>query len=1044
MGKLTSTTGKAGLYRRPLMPKETRKKAIQRINKIPEEKRTADHWWEIGENTVLNGLLQQDESLVSDGMKWLKKATQANPPSVAAFMDLAWLLMHRHLDMFALEYLEQATKLTIISRDLYAMLALCHSRLGNRELALKAVTRATLSAQATSFDYQLKTELENIESDAYIELARNVQLLKINPQDAFDAGFPIEEIYEIIRLISDQVPNGENNIGIIENSAEVDYLAKDYVAARQRLKRIVLSNEATAKSYVLLGLMAFKESDLDVAEQHYFKALELDPENHLAIVNYTTLRADKNDYAEDVVNRLIWAVENPNENDPKLSAIALTNLGNYYAAHGDFKQDIELQEASLRLYSDEKIPTPINLFATLLNLGRINRAEVIFEKYRKNFKHNDSYELAKMLLKMFKAAEKNPLYTLEIGFEILNSKLPLFNEHSLIPIVENAFEKAKQVPRDQREDFYLNLGYLSNAAGNKKISAECWNKLSLLTGNKRYYMNYAIDLLNLGEKERAGLILKELPDSALMENERTCSMSAVIYKALGQYSEARAILEKGLDISPTFSLLYSNLIGLAQLEEMRDSQQEILKSIIDRIDINTDNYNLRYFRGIAESLMGLIASAADQMLFCFFNKEESLNYQQMRQRDALKDETDVSDCFDIYAYKDAAKILYRAGRLSECQKLMITMRADSKLADGDSLVGLQTIARRSPDVIADKLILEGMGPQVPVLIELAIIAINDQDTLRAQEYLEQINQIPNSENYNHLEGKSQALVKAICAHCQYYTGHAQEALQSIKEAIIIDNQVPFVYETLIDIGGIDKIYKISNLIETRMKGSPWLKLRELSYLVEIGDFGKAVNIIKDYKSILTPLLPEGRYQSLLEAIVLSNTSIDAICPEWIEKLTKSHYDWNSKAYQLMKSGYNEAALIYLFKWLEDLMNMCFISFKERYASECYFDRDTPFSSFISGGNDKMNLGAMIKTLSIGLRPAKNQKPEQLIISFLQHKSHTLYMFLNHKGVDQLMTIAQIRNCLMHTTPVDPVETLKVRRLLLTDEGNIGEVGVAFS
>ena len=124
--------------------------------------------------------------------------------------------------------------------------------------------------------------------------------------------------------------------------------------------------------------------------------------------------------------------------------------------------------------------------------------------------------------------------------------------------------------------------------------------------------------------------------------------------------------------------------------------------------------------------------------------------------------------------------------------------------------------------------------------------------------------------------------------------------------------------------------------------------------------------------------------------------------------------------------------------------MCFISFKERYASECYFDRDTPFSSFISGGNDKMNLGAMIKTLSIGLRPAKNRKPEQLIISFLQHKSHTLHMFLNHKGIDQLMTIAQIRNCLMHTTPVDPVETLKVRRLLLTDEGNIGEVGVAFS
>lgn len=1050
MAKITHTRGKSGLYRRSLVPSKVRQKTIQRISGIPEAKRSSDHWWELGETIALNGLLKQDESLVQEGMKYLKKATQMDPPSVSAFMDLGWLLMYRQMELFALEYFEQAARLSSTSRDLYALLAICHARLGNREEALVSVKRATMSPEAVALDFELQAVLEDKDSDRFIEHAKNIRFLKISPEEALAAGFPVEEIFEVVRMINSMLPGGDDSVEAIESLAGIDYIAKDYESARARLERIVKSGEATAKSYVMLGLMAFKEGNEDAALVHYQKALELDDHNFLANVNYTSIKGTRQEYTQDVVGRMVWAVENQDEDDPRTSAAAMSNLGNYFALNGEFERDIELQESALRLYSDDSSVTPLNLFATLLTVGKVNRAGAILEKYRKNFKSHGFYSLAKPLLKTFKAMSKDPMLSLEIGYKILNDEMPFFNQQSLIPLVAQTLKNAKAVPSEYREDFYTNLGYLSNAVDCRDVSAECWKRLGTSTGDQTYFMNYAMDLSVSGQAEQAIQVLNDLDDSVKALNERTCSMSSVIYNQSGEPNKAREMLEKGFRHDPTFSLLYSNYFGLAQSEELVGQKDQMLQHAISLIPAETSNPNLQYHLARFKAEQGSIVDAAVLISTCFFLDGNPLSSQKMRQKDAHKDETDVSDLFDIWAYKAATQILYRAGRISECFQLLEVMRADPTLADGDSLVGLQSVARRAPDKTPDMDVLNGMGDQVPVLIEKAIGAIEQQDISAAQSILEQFDQMAQDgvdiADFNHLEGKPLAIIEALKAQCSHAMGHPKVALEHLQAAVKIDDQVPYVYETFIDVGGKDDpsfAYRIAPLVEKRLLGSPWIRLRELSAAFELSDYAKASELIKNYKAQLSTLLPTGRYQTYLEAILLGSDITSNEVPVWMQSLQEPHKTWLAKAFQLLVSEHEEASVIYLMKWFEDAVNQSFDQFKVRYQTECRFTRETPFSAFIEGARDKMNLGAMVKTLSIGIRPGSSTSPEHQLVAFLRKQSPGLNQILNWEGISQLRSIGELRNCLMHTTPVEPEEIHRIRGWLMRDNGELGELAELF-
>ena len=92
----------------------------------------------------------------------------------------------------------------------------------------------------------------------------------------------------------------------------------------------------------------------------------------------------------------------------------------------------------------------------------------------------------------------------------------------------------------------------------------------------------------------------------------------------------------------------------------------------------------------------------------------------------------------------------------------------------------------------------------------------------------------------------------------------------------------------------------------------------------------------------------------------------------------------------------------------------------------------------------MNLGAMVKTLSIGIRPGSSTSPEHQLVAFLRKQSPGLNQILNWEGISQLRSIGELRNCLMHTTPVEPEEIHRIRGWLMRDNGELGELAELFA
>ena len=92
----------------------------------------------------------------------------------------------------------------------------------------------------------------------------------------------------------------------------------------------------------------------------------------------------------------------------------------------------------------------------------------------------------------------------------------------------------------------------------------------------------------------------------------------------------------------------------------------------------------------------------------------------------------------------------------------------------------------------------------------------------------------------------------------------------------------------------------------------------------------------------------------------------------------------------------------------------------------------------------MNLGAMVKTLSIGIRPSAGESPEQLLVAYLRKQSSGLNQIMNWDGIARLRSVGELRNCLMHTTPVEPDEIHRIREWLMLDNGELGEIAELFT
>lgn len=86
-------TGELGIFDRDYPTATERQKVIVEIQSIPDVNRGPDEWWMLGEFLVYNGLMDEDDSLINEGIQALTQGANHPTPSPACLLDLAWILM---------------------------------------------------------------------------------------------------------------------------------------------------------------------------------------------------------------------------------------------------------------------------------------------------------------------------------------------------------------------------------------------------------------------------------------------------------------------------------------------------------------------------------------------------------------------------------------------------------------------------------------------------------------------------------------------------------------------------------------------------------------------------------------------------------------------------------------------------------------------------------------------------------------------------------------------------------------------------------------
>jgi hypothetical protein len=123
--------GELGVFDRAYPPKAERDRIIETIRTVPEEGRSPDQWWILGEYLVYGGLIEENEAVVNEGVGVLMRGASLAEPSTACLLDLAWILAFKGMDAMALPYIERASSMQPKSRDIAAMKAHIHMGMGD-------------------------------------------------------------------------------------------------------------------------------------------------------------------------------------------------------------------------------------------------------------------------------------------------------------------------------------------------------------------------------------------------------------------------------------------------------------------------------------------------------------------------------------------------------------------------------------------------------------------------------------------------------------------------------------------------------------------------------------------------------------------------------------------------------------------------------------------------------------------------------------------------------------------------------------------------
>jgi tetratricopeptide (TPR) repeat protein len=886
--------GEMGILAREYPPAAERRRVIEAIRAKPEDRRNSDDWWAIGEYLVLDGLLDEDDALLNQGIEALSRGAGSDPPSPACMMDLGWVLMSRGLDALALPHLVRATELAPRSRDAWTLRGWLHAGLGQRTAAIASFKSACALPAATDGDHKTLRDLEDGADPR--SLRAHVLLRKLEPENVRlahgrDPEAP-KAFLHTARMLLERDPD---NPRLLYLTANTRYVLGQYDRAKPLLERLLAIDPEHADALVTLALIAMKGGDRDRAVELYQRALAANPEHMLALTNLAAALQDVGEYhaARPLLER---ALQHDSRGNPHY-ATALDLYGNNVGAiEQDFVREAELHLRAVSMEPQRGL-FRANLVTALLSAGEIKRARQEWQAGKQLLRSVPNLDLLQGLMEAYSSDAPMP----EVYIELAQAVEEGMGVKAILPLVEKAWRWRRSAEPENAMALREQIGILAGRARKGELALEAWRELKTMSGGELFELNEAVELSHLGRHSEA----LEVIDRAPKLGKRAWTVTGNIRMQAGMRAAAVEAYRMALDRDEDFLLPLQSAVECAS--EL--GQPDLLKPFVDRLKEPrwAKDAGARLVLGEALLLQGKPSTAADTLL-SVLSQDGAIRTPEDIHAD-LQDPEDPTLLGVPHArfHYLLARACLRANRFRELAPLIQAVQSWARWTNGDWNVAYAEMLRLAGMPREASVAIESMAPQPPPMLTQALCALVLGEVERAAELASLVAADQQAERYSHPEGRPDALACALLSRLALKRLDLKEAEEQGREAVRRDPSCPLARDAwaqaLAQLGQLQEALEVLDDGLRRRPGEPRLVEAAVRVALDGAEVQRADRLLQAHRELLGEHDAAAKASLLGELIALARLEaagaqqakpIEAVWP-WVGQLGLQERHWMGAA-----------------------------------------------------------------------------------------------------------------------------------------------------
>jgi tetratricopeptide (TPR) repeat protein len=889
-----------------------RQSVIDRLKTKAESERSGDDWWQLGEYQVIEGLASGDEGGINAGSEALMKGAHQSPPHAGCMLDLGWLLCYKGLDQMAVFYLDQAVKAVPNSRDAWSLRGWACVGAANREQAIVSFEKAANLPSATDVD---RNTLSALRDGADLEkLRKDLVLSKFDDEILRGRhGDPKEAARSGVIQFKQLLERKPGDLDLAYGLAYCHYVAGQLEHAEPLLLRVIGEKPEHADALTLLGLTSMKQDRPEQQREYYERAVRADPNHVLANTNLASMYQDKGDF-HGARSMLLRAIASALPDDPHLP-ITFDLLGNSYGSiEYDFVKEAELHRQAITL--DPKHPLfHANLIVALLSAGLAKDAHRALQVTKDARLALPNQSLVENLVRLYQDRTLHPYQYMQFVDQLSSG----MGWPALKPLVKYAWDRRNAVDASERVDFLGALGLMASKTGDRGLALEIWRYGCTIPGGDSFSPNVVVELTSLGRHSEA----IDAAEKMSMDTPRSWTILGNTRFNAGQYKLALDAYRIALEKDERFLLPISNAIGAARTGLLGEE----LDPFIERLRADwQSSLKGASLMGQALVLQGKLTSAAD----CF-HKAIWNDVDIRTPEDLWADERDAEDLslFGEASLGDhylAAKCFLELGRLDLLMPLVNKVSEWPKWMNGDwrILHAEACLAAGESDYAA--LIISKMTDQPPPRLVEAKVAIQSGDVEKADRLIESGLRVETAGDFNHPEGKPDAVFRALAAERALAAGNPELAEDLAREAIRRDPacvRARLALATALEGRGTEE-ERVSQIRDglRRSPGHPSLLTALITSLISSGDTESAGEELERARPLLIERAASAVAYRLGESIavdrlsritpVAASSSTEIPPWSWLGQLQPPVRDWMRGANLSLTRGQELAAAYALY------------------------------------------------------------------------------------------------------------------------------------